>query len=98
MMTMEKNHNSRFPNSYGVSYFADGEIVWAKMKQYPWWPATVLSRKVTGKEGNKKLSFIVEFMGEPREQGEITLFRLRQFTSPSTLYQRFSSNAKDPHV
>lgn len=48
--------------------FEVGEIVWSKMKGFPWWPAVVLSRnQVTSlseqKDGQRlfKVRFLVDF-------------------------------------
>jgi hypothetical protein len=45
-----------------MEIFADNEIVWAKVKGYPWWPAIVLSTFPS-----KQQKYLVNFIGDPTQ-------------------------------
>lgn len=48
------------------SEFQDQELVWAKMKSYPWWPGIVLTKQLTNTNVGRggEIEYRIDFIGE----------------------------------
>ena len=46
------------------SRFELGEIVWAKIHSYPWWPGIVLINQISSITSDEETSYKIEFIGE----------------------------------
>jgi hypothetical protein len=74
--------------------FKKGDLVWAKIRGYPWWPGIVQSSKVklgTNKEEiNKEVKLLVNFLGD-NTHAEIPLQKIESYDKK---YEEFSKTKK----
>lgn len=76
------------------SSFKKGDLVWAKIRGYPWWPGIVQSSKVkigsNKEEINKELKLLVNFLGD-NTHAEIPLQKIENYNAK---FDEFSKTKK----
>jgi|LauGreDrversion4_2_1035121.scaffolds.fasta_scaffold283989_2 hypothetical protein len=74
--------------------FKKGDLVWAKIRGYPWWPGIVQSSKVkigsNKEEINKEIKVLVNFLGD-NTHAEIPLQKIENYEKK---YEEFSKTKK----
>lgn len=74
--------------------FKKGDLVWAKLRGYPWWPGIVQSSKVklgsNKEEINKEIRVLVNFLGD-NTHAEIPLQKIENYEKK---YEEFSRTKK----
>ena len=76
------------------SLFKKGDIVWAKIRGYPWWPGIVQSSKIklgtNREEINKEVKVLVNFLGD-NTHAEIPLPKVEAYEKK---YEEYSKTKK----
>ena len=74
--------------------FKKGDLVWAEIRGYPWWPGIVQSSKVkigsNKEEINKEIKVLVNFLGD-NTHAEIPLQKIEIYEKK---YEEFSKTKK----
>ena len=76
------------------SLYKKGDLVWAKIRGYPWWPGIVQTSKVklgtTKDENNKEIKVLVNFLGD-NTHAEIPLPKIENYEKK---YEEYSKTKK----
>ena len=47
-----------------IEKYEKGELVWAKIKGYPWWPSIVVECYTDNQDDPEQIELLVNFIGE----------------------------------
>lgn len=84
------NDNDNYQNE--SSEISLGELVWAKIDGYPWWPSVILEVKTT--KEMQPLEWTVAFLGEKNSYQHLTRQKIKKWTEISlhkTKYKKLKS-------
>ena len=74
--------------------FKKGDLIWAKIRGYPWWPGIVQSNKskihISKEETNKEQKILVNFLGD-NTHAEIPIDKVEDYNKK---YTEFSKTKK----
>ena len=71
--------------------YKKGEIVWAKIRGYPWWPGVVWNFNVKigqiNEDQKKEIKYLVNFIGD-NTHAELPIVKLEKFEKKLTEYSK----------